>query len=477
MRGLFLVEPVVALYAFSAFLTFPLLQQYIYRRIWEQVTNTSYPISGNTSRCDTNSSSNHSHFSEEVQRQASLFSLYSEVFTAVPSMIVTIMLVAYSDRGGRKITIILPLIGTTLFTLSFLMVSYFRLNIYLLIVFSVINSLFGGIGTFMGGCFAYVADLCEDDRQKTLRLAGVDMMIGLLSGVGSVLTGPFLKHAGFNWPLVTSVLCQCVVLLYATFILEETVKKVPADAVNLDGSPKSSALKQMIFGIYQMFRRADKRSRTRLLLLLLIISSFFFAFFGGTSTLTLFELSEPLCWDEVLIGYGAGLSATVFLTSFLGISAFTYCGVPQLIIIMIGILSVTSAMIVLAFTKTTLMVFIARVLVLLAVMPFPMLRSMMSSIISKSEQGALFACVSFLENLTSNISNAIFNSVYSATVAWYPGFVFALSAGLCAVPLFALGVVGLIGVDVAQQEEITEPVISGEEEAVRNEKDSSPLFS
>ncbi|XP_033954354.1 lysosomal proton-coupled steroid conjugate and bile acid symporter SLC46A3 [Pseudochaenichthys georgianus] len=466
MKGLFLVEPIVALYAFSSFLIYPLVQQYVYRRLWQELTNTTYPVSANASRCAENSSagSNHSSFHEEVQRQASLFSLYTNLFSAVPSLVVTLMLVAYSDRGGRKITIITPLIGTLLYTLSFLAVSYFELNIYLIIGSSILSSLFGGLGTFLGGCFAYIADLCEDGSRKTLRMAGVDMMIGLLSGVASISTGYFLKAAGFNWPFLTSALVQCVVLLYAIFILEETVRKAPTDAILLDGSPQRSAVKQLIYGIYYMFAGASRRSRTLLVLLMLIFTSFSFAYVGGLSLMTLYELNQPLCWTEIMIGYGSAVSMSVFLTSFLGVYVFTYCGVPQLVIILMGILSVESGMVLLAFTKTTFMMYIVWVPMFLSIMPFPVIRSMLSKIISKSEQGTLFACLSFLESLTNNISGAVFNSIYAATVAWYPGFVFMLAAVLCAIPLFFLGVVAIIGVNVAEEVSKPEPVYTEEEE-------------
>ncbi|XP_034747017.1 solute carrier family 46 member 3 [Etheostoma cragini] len=479
MRGLFLVEPVVALYAFSSFLIYPLVQQYVYRRLWQEFTNTTYPISDNSSRCAENSSSssNHSSYHEEVQRQASLFSLYTELFSTVPSLVVTLMLVAYSDLGGRKITIIMPLIGSLIYNLAFLTVSYFELNIYLLIGSSLLSSLFGGLGTFLGGCFAYVADLCEDGRQKTLRMAGVDMMIGLLSGVASISSGYFLRTAGFNWPFLTSALCQCLILLYAIFILEETVKKAPTDAILLDGSPEPSAIKQMIYGVYQMFARTSRRCKTVLILLILVFTSFSFAYVGGISLMTLYELNEPLCWTEILIGYGSALSTTVFLTSFVGVSVFTYCGVPQLVIVLMGILSVISGMVLLAFAKTTLLMFIVRVPMLLAIMPFPVLRSMLSKIISKSEQGALFALLSFLDSVTNNVSGVVFNSVYAATVAWCPGFVFLLSAGLCVIPLFVLGVVGLIGVDVADEVKNPEPVFLGEDDLVQDQKENSPLLS
>lgn len=61
MKGLFLVEPVVALYAFSSFLIYPLVQQYVYRRFWEQLTNSTYPAADNTSRCLENSSQSRYH--------------------------------------------------------------------------------------------------------------------------------------------------------------------------------------------------------------------------------------------------------------------------------------------------------------------------------------------------------------------------------------------------------------------------------
>lgn len=304
--------------------------------------------------------SNHALFSflQEVQKQASLFSLYTGLLSTLPSLAVTLLIVAYSDRAGRKIAIVLPLIGTLIYTLSFLTVSYFELNLYLLIGSSLVGSLFGGLGTFMGGCFAYIADLCADGHQKTLRMAGLDMMIGILAGAASISTGYFVRAAGFNWPFVTSAMCQCLVLLYAVFILEETVKKVPEDAMAVNGSPQSSALKHMISAIYQMFARIGSRSRTILILLTVVFTSFSFIYIGEASMMMLYELNKPLCWTEILIGYGSALSTTIFLTSFAGVSVFTYCGVPQLVIVLMGIMSVMSGMLLVAFTKTTFLMFL-----------------------------------------------------------------------------------------------------------------------
>lgn len=269
----------------------------------------------------------------------------------------TLILVAYSDRAGRRITIIMPLIGTLIYTTAFLAVSFFELNVYLLIASTFVSSLFGGLGTFLGGCFTYVADLCEEDRQKTLRMAGLDMMIGLLAGAASVSTGYFLRVAGFNWPFLTSALIQCLILLYAVFILGETVRRAPEDGAALDRSPGPAALKQVIIRIYRIFAGTSCRFKAVLALLMTIFTGFSFAYVGGVAMVTLYELNEPLCWSEILIGYGSALSTAVFVVSFLGVSALTYCGVPQLVIVLLGILSVMSGMSLMAFAKTTVVMF------------------------------------------------------------------------------------------------------------------------
>lgn len=298
---------------------------------------------------------------QEVQRDASLFSLYTQLFTVIPSLIVTFLLVTYSDWGGRKMTIIMPLFGMLLYTLFFLAISFYELNIYLLIATSFLSSLFGGPATFLGGCFAYVADLCKDSRQNMVRMARLDMMIGLLTGVAAVSTGYFLKAAGFNWPLLTSALFQCLNLSYAIFVLKETVTKAPHGAVLVgESSPRRSGLKRMIFGVYEMFKNTRGKSRVVLILLILIFTSYNMAYAGGMSLMTLFELNEPLCWTEILIGYGSALSTTVFLVSFGGVFLFTYCRMPPLYIVLIGILSAVISMVLIAFTKTTLMMFLGE---------------------------------------------------------------------------------------------------------------------
>ncbi|RXN06869.1 solute carrier family 46 member 3-like protein [Labeo rohita] len=432
MKGLYFIEPIVAIYAFASFMVYPLVQQYVYRRLWQEITNSSYPVSDNTSQCAKNAS--HNRQQDEVQKAASLFSMYSDLSSMIPSLIVTLLLVAYSDQRGRKFTIIMPLIGSLIYTLSFLAVSFFKLNLYLLIAASFVSALFGGVGTMLGGCFSYVADLCEDGKQKTLRMAVVDMMIGLLAGVASISTGYFLHTTGFNWPFFTAAIFHAINLLYTVFVLKETRVIEQSETVGC-----CRAMQKLVCSIYNLFAGGTSQKKWILVLLIVTFSSLSFVNTGGLSVITLYELNEPLCWSEILIGYGAAVSTSIFITSFIGVYLFSLC-LPNIAIAFIGMLSVLISLLMTAFAKTTLMMFLVRIPAMFAIMPFPVLRSMMSKVVSKSEQGALFACVAFMENLSTNGSSAVFSRIYAATVAWCPGFIFLLGSGLCIIPISLLGI-------------------------------------
>lgn len=82
--------------------------------------------------------------------------------------------------------------------------------------------------------------------------------------------------------------------------------------------------------------------------------------------------------------------------------------------------------------------FTVRVPSLFSFMPIPVLRSMLSKVVLPGEQGAVFACIACLEVVTGTMSISVFNILYATTVAWFSGFNFLLSAGLCLIPLSVL---------------------------------------
>uniref|UniRef100_A0A673KG21 Uncharacterized protein n=1 Tax=Sinocyclocheilus rhinocerous TaxID=307959 RepID=A0A673KG21_9TELE len=72
MGRVLLIEPAVDLYAFAMFMIYPLLQQYVHRRLWFELSGMTYP-SESLSHC----SNNHSYVSIHQVRLSSCFVLVS----------------------------------------------------------------------------------------------------------------------------------------------------------------------------------------------------------------------------------------------------------------------------------------------------------------------------------------------------------------------------------------------------------------
>ncbi|OPJ81099.1 lysosomal proton-coupled steroid conjugate and bile acid symporter SLC46A3 [Patagioenas fasciata] len=435
MRKVLCVEPVIFIYAFAFYLTGPLVQQFIYRRLWEEEYNSTFISNSNVSYCEQNKSNPTYIKQKEVQEKASVFTMQLDLTGAVPSLIVAFVTVANGDRQGRKRSLVLPSVGALIANICLTAISYFSLSLSVLFAVAFITGLFGSIATFVGGGFAFVADVCHDEKQKTMRIAVVDLIFGLVSGLAGLSSGYFLRGIGFMWTFVTVCLLHAISIIYIIFLLEDTVSV--SELQHQAPASYKEVLRETFSGVYMLFKTAPYKKRILIIVLLFTFMTYLFTAFGGSSLFILYELDEPLCWNELYIGYGAAAFTSVSLTSFLGVYLFSKC-LKDIYIVFIGIFSYIGGMVMAAFAKTTLLMFLVRVPSMFCLMPIPVLRSMLSKVVLPGEQGAVFACIACLEVVTGTISLAVFNILYAATVAWFSGFSFLLSAGFCLIPLSVL---------------------------------------
>ncbi|XP_054829860.1 solute carrier family 46 member 3 [Eublepharis macularius] len=461
MKKTLIVEPVICMYMFAYSLYFPLGQQYVYRRIWEETVNSSFRDDDNVSHCELNQSDPIFLKQKEVQEKASLFAMKMDLSGAILNILVAFVLVANGDCCGRKISLILPLVGNLVSSIFLSAMSYYSLPLPLLYALAFSTGFFGGMATFLGGAFAFVVDLCENHKQKTIRIAVVDLIFGLVSGLGGLSSGFILKGIGFTWTFATISLIDMVNIFYVMCFLDDTVRISEGQQQSL-----MEGLKKTFSQVHALFKSSSFRKRTSIILLLCTFMAYLFTVFGGMSLFTLYELNDPLCWNEIYIGYGSAASTSVSLTSFLGIVVLSQ-RLRDIYLVFIGIFSYLGGILMAAFANTTLLMLLARVPSLLHFMPIPVLRSMLSKVVLPNEQGALFACIACLEVVTGTISLTAFNSIYAVTVAWFPGFSFLLSAALCIIPLSTLS--WLMCATQHQQEYVA---LVHEEDPVGEETDS-----
>lgn len=273
---------------------------------------------------------------------------------AIPSILVAFVLVANGERYGRKISLVLPLVGSLVSSTFYSLISFYSLPLVLFLPLAFISGLFGGMATFLGGAFSFVVDLCESQKQKTIRIAIVDLVLGLMSGLGGLASGFILKGIGFEWTFLAVSLLYIVTIFYTTCCLDETVRVPEFQAQSL-----RERFKETFSGFYVLCKSSSPKKQTSIILLLCTFMAYLFVLIGGYALYTLYELNAPLCWDAVYIGYGAAVSTAVSLIGFLGIVFLARC-LRDIYLVVIGIFSFIGGMVMTAFATTTLLMFLGE---------------------------------------------------------------------------------------------------------------------
>jgi MFS family permease len=146
------IIPIVILYFLALFALTPICYQVIVQQVCRDISDGS--------DCD----------SSTVSSQASLIVIYTSCAIYIPSILTTGIYSSISNKLGRKIVMLIPLIGLILYSLVFAYIAHFNPKhyMYYIICASFIMGLSGSYTTFIMSVFAYVAD-CSIEVERHLR--------------------------------------------------------------------------------------------------------------------------------------------------------------------------------------------------------------------------------------------------------------------------------------------------------------------
>ncbi|XP_040195259.1 solute carrier family 46 member 3-like [Rana temporaria] len=265
------------------------------------------------------------------------------------------------DQRRRKVSLLLPSIGGLITVTAYCLVSFFKWPLEVLFLSSVLSGFLGGFATFLGGCFSYIADIAKDIQKKNIRIAFIDIVFGVSSGISGITSGYIITALGFKWSFFIPAILHILNILNIIFILEETIKR--AEFYNPVLSKEG--VKELFSRVFLLFKHSSCKKRLTIGLLLFAFMFFLFANFGAVNLFTqwratLYELDSPLCWDPVLIGWGSALSTFCFIGSFRGVFLFTQC-LKDFYIVLIGMASWIGGIIMAAFATTTVTMVLGKV--------------------------------------------------------------------------------------------------------------------
>lgn len=210
------VEPVLFLFMMAMFIQLPITQMLILRKVC--LAENSHNV------CDNLHLKEYSKVENEVQTQTSHWILYLQLFAAIPGAFMSLIFGASSDKIGRKIIIVIPVIGNTINGILLIIAAYFleELPIAFLIPGAVVVGFTGSFGTFYIALVSYIADVTTDES-RTKRLGLLESMVFLGGTIGLLMTGLVLHVFGFTPVYVLVVGLQLCILLYVGWILEESL--------------------------------------------------------------------------------------------------------------------------------------------------------------------------------------------------------------------------------------------------------------
>lgn len=163
---------------------------------------------------------------------------------------------------------------------------------------------------------------------------------------------------------------------------------------------------------------------------------------GAMNVLPLFLIREPLSWNAVEIGHGNAAGYVIFITSFLGVFVFSKY-FKDITMIMIGVVSFSAGILIMAFVRWTFLFYIARAVMLFALIPLPTIRSMLSKHVEGSSYGKVFVLLQLSLVTTGVVTSTAYNKIYQSTLNWHSGFCFVLSFLAGCLSLLPLSVVAI----------------------------------
>ncbi|XP_039986385.1 proton-coupled folate transporter isoform X2 [Xiphias gladius] len=409
----------------------PLSTQYLWDRISEDLG-----YNGSRSSECSNGSVPHDPLQKEVETLTAHWNLYINLGGFSVSLLVVPLLGSWSDLAGRRPILILPNLGLALQAGVYLVVMYLKLPVVYFLVGRLLSGLSGDFNAILAGCFAYVADT-SDRRSRTFRVAVLEACLGLSGMLASIIGGQWRRAQGYINPFWLVLATSLVSALYAYLFVRESVQ--PDPSAKLFSTRNHKAVWRLYSTGGSISEGGGRFHRCKLWLYTLCFFLVVTVHSGSRELYVLYELSSPLCWGPVLIGYGSAAQHLAYLSSLLGLKIMQRC-LEESWVALVGLASNISGLVVFSVADTTQLMFTGYGLCFLFMAATPVLRSKLSKLVDPSEQGALFASVACVESLCFLVGSGVFNSLYPATLHFMKGFPFLFAAIILLIPAGIIGI-------------------------------------
>ncbi|XP_072265346.1 proton-coupled folate transporter-like [Pyxicephalus adspersus] len=428
LRSILTVEPVLFLFMTGIFLQTPAYQQMILYKVCQELYNDT--------ECSDIQKNKDEY--EVVQSKGSYIMLVYIAIMSLTSVLPALILGTWSDKGSRRIGMILPTAFSVASGGLFIAIYYFQeINVYWTFAAAALIGISGGHVAMFLSVFSYLADITENS-QRTFRMGIAESMIFIGGTAGFLLGGTLLQHSTFTVVFVVYCGCNLLATLYILFWLKESKSSQYSRLYeeyhggDADGKrqvlQKRSIIKYIKGSFETVCKKREDHNRMKFHLILICVFLINLCNVGEQSITLMFVSYPPRSFNNELYGWYTASKMLISGLCLLFTFHWLLKHVEETKLARVGVIMRTVSFLLLAFSTTKWMVFLSGILHAPSGYTMAVLRSGSSKIAHPNEQGAMFSIMASVETVCLLIGAAIFNGLYPATLSTFPGMCFIIMA-------------------------------------------------
>lgn len=377
--------------------------------------------------CSNLADNQYKEYNKQVQVIVSDFHQYNGIATHAIPLVLALFLGAWSDRRGRKLPLLLGLVGklyySVMVVINALQVTW-PLEVVLLSA-SLPSALTGADLAIFAAVFSYMADVTTVEA-RTFRVTILD--IAYLSTMPTgVALGKYLWSSvtGYSYAIMFGINASLLLaaILYTLWRLKwrttDSQQPIPCNFLSdfFDCDHVVQSVKAVV-------RKRPGNRRTYLVILFIAMA--LYTFQRDEKPMSYLYTQLQFQWTaEDYSDYRTFQNASYVVGTLLGIHIMgKLLGMRDTAMVMVGSTAHALARVVFAVAEVSWLFYVGGTIVALGPIVAPVLRSMTSKIIPLSERGKVFAILAAADNAVPLFSGVLYTQVYNATISSAPYTIF-----------------------------------------------------
>ncbi|KAK2585368.1 hypothetical protein KPH14_010045 [Odynerus spinipes] len=367
----------------------------------------------------------------DVQVTVSEFHQWNNIAGHVVPIILALFFGNWSDRHGRKLPLILGLIGK--FVYSFMVVvnslmENWNLNMVIYTA-SLPMGMLGGDVVIFGSCFTYISDITSV-KQRTLRITILDVVYlsTMPTGValGSYL---FTRVVNLSYTIMFTINATLllIAILYSFLNLKWQTSTQQRAMSNVNPVVDFFDKKHVIATMRTLTRRRENHGRIYLWVLLIAMA--LYTFQRDEKPMSYLYTQLTFQWGVTDFSQFKTFQSALFVLAMLvGVPTMSkLIGMRDTYIVAIGALAHASGRVVFALANKPELFYVGAAIAALGPIVAPVLRSMTSKLVPMEERGKVFAMLSVCDNAVPLFSGILYSQLYNATINNAPSSIYWLT--------------------------------------------------